>query len=476
MRGLFAPALRRPRFVLLAALVLATAACSVFRPDHALRVATGVAAHDLCSETFVSGLDPEQIFAESLAPRPGFGLVSWAMLVDVDRTRREVRTSLAGALPSRAVYSEGWGCRLVQGDDVVALPVPVPIPANAVLPPIAPDAAVVEPVNARLKAAIDTAFLEPAAGPPEWTKAVVVLRDGRVVGERYAPGYGIDTPVLGFSIAKSVMNALLGILAQQGRLDVKGPAPIAAWQGVQDPRRAITVEQLMRMTSGLDLDETGSGFDPANRMFYVEGDMAGFAQAARLKVEPGTRWFYSSAGTHLLARIVRDTTGGTAATMQRFAAEELFGPLGMRKVVMETDITGTPVGAHYVLASARDWARFGSLYLGDGVVGGRRILPAQWIAFSNQPTLETNYGAGWWPNRTTNPGGARVSKLDMPLMPRMPADAFYALGNLGQYIVVVPSERLVVVRLGRSQAKDYNHANAEALVAGAVAAFKEATP
>ena len=466
-----------PRWVILAVVVLATTACGVFRPDQALRVATGVAAHDLCSETFVSGLDPDRVFAESLAPRPGFGLVSWTMFVNVDRERREVRTSLAGLLSSRAVYREGWGCMLVHGNEVAALPAPVPIiPSQALLPPIASQTSLLAPVNARLKAAIDAAFLEPSSGPPELTKAVVVLRDGRVVGERYAPGYNIDTPVLGFSIAKSVINALLGVLVQQGRLDAKGPAPIAVWQGASDPRRAITVEQLMRMTSGLDLDETGSGFDPANRMFYVEGDMAGFAQAAKLKVEPGTRWFYSSAGTHLLARMVRDKTGGSAAAMQRFAAEQLFGPLGMRSVVMETDITGTPVGAHYMFATARDWARFGSLYLNDGVVGGRRLLPEGWVAFSNEPTLETNYGAGWWPNRTNNPGGARVSKLDMPLMRRLPPDAFYALGNLGQYILVVPSERLVVVRLGRSQAKSYDCANAEALVVAAIAAFKDPVP
>lgn len=366
MAHLLAPG---PRWVILAVVVLATTACGVFRPDRALRVATGVAAHDLCSETFVSGLDPDQVFAESLAPRPGFGFVSWTMLVNVDRERREVRTSLAGLLSSRAVYREGWGCMLVHGNEVAALPAPVPIiPSQALLPPIAPQTSLVEPVNARLKAAIDAAFLEPSSGPPELTKAVVVLRDGRVVGERYAPGYNIDTHVLGFSTAKSVINALLGVLVQQGRLDAKGPAPIAAWQGASDPRRAITVEQLMRMTSGLDLDETGSGFDPANRMFYVEGDMARFAQA------------------------------------------------------------------------------------------------------------ETDYGAGWWPNRTNNPGGARMSELDMPLMKRLPPDAFYALGNLGQYILVVPSDRLVVVRLGRSQAKDYDCANAEALVVAAIAAFKDPAP
>ncbi|WP_374562563.1 serine hydrolase domain-containing protein [Ideonella sp.] len=468
---------RTALLVTAAVVVAGVSACSTFRPDRALRVATGVAAHDLCSETFVSGLDPNVVFAESLQPRPGFNLVGWSLVYHVDTARREVDATLAGTLGSRAVYREGLGCALVPIDGQLNdAPAPVHPTAAPLLPPIA-GPAIVEPSDAKWRAVLDAAFAEPAQPPYERTKAVVVLRDGQVIAERYAPGYGVDTPILGFSISKSVINALLGILVRKGQLDITAPAPIAAWQGADDPRRAVTVEQLMRMTSGLDLDETGSGFDPSNQMFYGGvADMAAFAEQAKLKAAPGTRWFYSSAGVHLLARIVRDKAGGSGEAVQQFAFNELFGPLGMQHVTMETDATGTPIGAHYMLASARDWARFGSLYLNDGVAGGQRLLPEGWVKMSTAPTLETDYGAGWWPNRTLNPNGVRISKFDMPLMPQLPADAFYALGNLGQYLAVIPSERLVIVRLGRSHAKDFGARGFEALVASAVAAVHDTPP
>lgn len=453
---------------------IAATALAVTRPDRALRVATGVAAHDLCSETFVGGLDPARTFAESLEPRPGFKQVGWAMRYEVDRQRQEVRATLGGLLGSRARYQPGWGCMLTADGLLPAFGAPARADgAKALLPDIAgPE--VVAPTSPALRAAIDGAFAESPGEPIEATKAVVVVRDGHVIGERYASGVGVDTPLLGFSMSKSVVNALLGILVREGRLDVHAPAPIAAWQRADDPRRAITVEQLMRMTSGLDLDETGSGFDPSNQMFYVETRMADYAVHAKLKAPPGSRWYYSSAGVHLLARILRDRTGGTAQSLQRFATDELFAPLGMRHMTMEVDATGTPIGAHYMLGPARDWARLGSLFLDNGVVGGRRLLPEGWVRFSTTPTLETDYGAGWWPNRTSNPGGERRSKLDMPLMHRIPTDAFYALGNLGQYLVVVPSQRLVIVRMGHSQAKDFDVRHVEQLVASVVAAVSGA--
>lgn len=463
-----------PQIVLALTLMLGVSACGVYRPDRALRVATGVAAHDLCSETFVSGLDPDLTFAESLKPRPGFGSVAWAMHYAVDRQQREVRTSIVGTLESRARFRAGAGCVLVHGSEAVEAPRPIAAPAaaDALLPAIA-GPAVVAPADPALKAMLDAAFAEPQSGPLSQTKAVLVLRDGQVVAERYALGYGVDTPILGFSLSKSVINALVGILVRDGKLDVHAAAPVGAWQqDPADPRRAITVEQLMRMTSGLDLDESGSGFDPSNQMFYLAADMGAHAARARLKAAPGSRWFYSSASVHLLARIVRDRVGGKADDVLAFAARELYAPLGMRHVTMEMDATGTPIGAHYMLASARDWARLGSLFLNDGVVGGKRILPAGWVAFSTTPTLDTDYGAGWWPNRTQNPNGERTSRLDMPLVRGVPKDMFYALGNLGQYLAVIPSERMVVVRLGRSHGADFGVRGFEDLVVAAVAAVK----
>jgi CubicO group peptidase (beta-lactamase class C family) len=435
---------------LLLAATASVAAIAVFRPDKAARVATGLVSHTLCSETFVAGLDPAQTFAETLQSMPGIRSIVPLLHYQVDRAHKEVTATLAGTFESRAVHREGIGCGLVYpagGSALAATPAAIGAedrPSNA---PDVAGPAVVEPTDARLRAALDHAFAEPEGGPPRGTKAVIVLHDNRIVAERYAPGYGIETPFLGWSMTKSVTNALVGILVRQGRLSVTAPAPVAAWRDPADPRHPITVEQLMRMTSGLALDETNSGFDPSSRMVYTAPDMAGFAAAAALKAVPGTRYHYSSPSTILLSRIVRDAAGGRAEDVLRFAERELFGPLGMRHVTLELDATGTPIGSTYMYASARDWARFGMLYANDGVAGGRRILPEGWVAYSATPTAgsQDGYGAGFFTNRGASDFGQRRVRGGMP------ADSFFASGTQGQRIVIAPAERLVVVRLGRSQ-------------------------
>ena len=169
------------------------------------------------------------------------------------------------------------------------------------------------------------------------------MHNGQVIAERYATGIGVDTPLLGFSMTKSVINALIGVLTQQGLVTPSMPAPIPEWHGADDPRREIEVERLMRMTSGLDLDETDSGFDRSSQMF-LEDDTAAYAVSARMIAPPGTRWRYSSPTTQILARIVRDAAGGPEQTLA-LAWRELFNPLGMRNVTLEFDGAGTLQGS-----------------------------------------------------------------------------------------------------------------------------------
>ena len=447
------------RRVTLAVLLLGAAgmvtAVVVFRPGQAVRVATGLVSHTLCSETFVAGLDPDQTFAETVSTMPGIRrLVPW-LHYRVDRAARDVSTTLGGRFEMRAVYHDGVGCTVVHPASVsAATPLPAPSTAASMNAAGAPGAgrdiagpAVVEPASGPLRAALDRVFAEPAGGPVRGTKAVVVVHDGRVVAERYAPGYALDTPMLSWSMNKSVVNALVGILVRLGRLAVGAPAPVPAWRDPSDPRHPITVEQLMRMTSGLALDETNSGFDPASRMLFTEPDMAGFAQSAALAAPPGTRYHYSSPSTLILSRVIRDAVGGRAEDVRRFAERELFAPLGMRGVTLEFDATGTQVGSTYMYATTRDWARFGLLYANDGVADGRRILPEGWVAYSASPTpgSRDGYAAGFFTNR----GESEFGRLRV--RGGMPADSFFASGTQGQRIVVAPAHRLVVVRLGRSQ-------------------------
>jgi CubicO group peptidase (beta-lactamase class C family) len=415
--------------------------------DRAAAVATGYVSHQLCSATFVSQLDPDPFYRQAVAPI--LSPVNFLESHQVDRQKGEVTSRFAGLSETRAVYRGPLGCLVLHGEP----PPPVVLAAQTPAPALLPDIAgpqVVEPDQPALKQALDRAFAENAQPPYRNTKAVVVVRDGRVIAERYAPGYGIDTQLTGWSMTKSVTNALIGILVRQGKVSMDGPAPISAWSRPSDPRHAITLDNLLRMTSGLDMGQSltanaGTAFDPTAYMVYGVRDMAAFAEKAPLKATPGTVWTYANGNTILLSRIIRDNAGGDAAGVLAFAHRELFDKLGMRHVTVEFDATGTPIGSSHMLASPRDWARFGLLYLNGGLVGGQRLLPEGWVDYSATATPgseQFGYGAGFWTNRGNGEGQRyRIAH-------GLPADSFMARGSNGQYTIVVPSQRLVVVRMG----------------------------
>ncbi len=442
----------RRRMILMcaAAAVLGPLALGAWWARDVPKVATGFLASVLCSETFVSGLDPEKIFAETTAAMPGAGLISWALDYRLDRANRNVTVTLLGLGRSHSVYHDGLGCHLDHGNDAVK-PMPFVTASDAPRARLA-DIAGPEPVSpqsSELAAALDRAFAEPAQPPFRRTKAIVVVKDGRIVAERYAEGYGIDTPILGFSATKSVISALVGVLVRQGKLALDKPAPVAAWQQPGDPRHAITVDQLLRHTAGLALGNSlsaslGAVLEPVNRMKFMETDMAAYAEAAPLETSPGSVWNYHDGNTLILSQLIRDAAGRTPADVLRFAREELFAPLGMHHVTIEFDGADTPEGSSQMLASARDWARFGMLYLDDGVIEGQRIVPEGWVRYSASPTPNAwvGYGAGFW----TNLGDSFGAKYRIEH--GWPRDAFFAKGTIGQYVIIIPSQRLVIARFG----------------------------
>ncbi|QPF84770.1 serine hydrolase [Bradyrhizobium genosp. L] len=442
---------RRKLILILAATsALGALAWSAARAHDVPKVATGFVANILCSETFVSGLEPTRNLTETMEAMPGAGLITWAMRTDVDRNARDVTVTLFGLGRSHAVYRDGLGCTLDHGEAFADGPLSPATPQPALLPEIAGPAEVA-PRSPQLAAALDRAFAEPAEPPFRHTRAVVVMKDGRIVAERYADGIGTDTPLLGFSATKSVISALIGILVRDGKLTRDQPVPIAAWQDPADPRHAITVDHLLRHTAGLALGSSlqaslGSALEPVNRMKFMESDMAAFAESFPLESAPGRVWNYHDGNFIILSHLIRNATGGHAADVMRFARRELFDPLGMRNVVMQFDAAGTPEGSSQMMASARDWARFGQLYLDDGVAGGKRILPEGWVTYSASPTPNAwvGYSAGFWTDLGDSFGASyRVAR-------GWPRDAFFAKGTIGQYVVIVPSQRLVIVRLGRS--------------------------
>jgi CubicO group peptidase (beta-lactamase class C family) len=437
--------------ILTATTALSALALSAARARDVPKVATGFVANVVCTETFVSGLDPARVLTETTSAMPGVGLISWALDYRVDRVRKDVTVTLFGLGRSHAVYrGEGLGCYLDHGGAVADISLPAADARAALLPEIA-GPSVVEPQMPQLAVALDRAFAEPDKSTARNTRAVVVLKDGHVIAERYADGIGIDTPLLGFSATKSVISALAGILVRKGALKLHEPVQIAAWQNPDDARRAITLDHLLRHTAGLALGSSlqaslASALEPVNRMKFMESDMAAYAESVPLETTPGAAWNYNDGNTVILGHVIRQAVGGSAAKMMRFARQELFEPLGMRHVTIEFDASGNAEASSQMLASARDWARFGQLYLGDGVVGGKRILPEGWVKYSAAatPNAWVGQGAGFWTNLGNSLGASYRTEHGWP------RDAFFAKGTIGQYVIIVPSEQLVIVRLGRS--------------------------
>ena len=244
-------------------------------------------------------------------------------------------------------------------------------------------------------------------------------------------------------MTKSVINALVGVLANAGKIALEDSVPIPEWRGSDDPRRNVTWNQLLRMTSGLQFDENyGNPFADVTHMLLGVRDAAAYAAAKRLEAEPGTRWSYSSGTTNIIAYAMRQIVGD--ADYLEFPRRALFDRLGMTSAVMETDAVGTFVGSSFMYATARDWAQFGLLYLHDGVWDGRRILPEGWVAYARSPGLrvpDQPYGAHFW---LRIPKEYRCGSDVLPL----PGDTFHAIGYEGQFITIIPSRELVLVRLG----------------------------
>ena len=441
-------------------LALLACAAAIYHPVRAARVAAGLAAHNLCSAVFVAGLDPLVIMREQIGvflPGP----LGWMVEYRIDRAKPGVETSFARIAHASASYSPGYGCRL---DDPNNIPAPISPPPifGGRSDAFAPE----EPVPAadlKLSAAIDKVFAEDASQSLKNVKAVVVCRDGRVIGERYAPGFGVRTPLLSYSVAKSLTNALAGILVRQGRLRVDQGVEAPEWVDAADPRRRITAEDLLRMRSGLDVEEADTALSPVAEMEFAQSDMASFAARHPLKTPPGATWEYTSANTLILTRLIGRIVGGGEAGMLQFAQRELFTRLNMGDVTMEFDGAGTFVGSSYVYAPARAYARLGELYVNDGVApDGVRILPEGWVAWSRRSTLGAPYGAGFW----TNDGPGRMAA--QRVKSGFPKDGFFASGILGQRIYIVPSARVVVARFGFSNPPDFGIKDDLALIDAAL--------
>lgn len=316
-----------------------------------------------------------------------------------------------------------------------AQPVDVPWPTKEW-----PEGPASREADARLGPLLDLAFGDPAASSLGETHAFLAVQGGRVVAERYGRGFDAGSTHPSWSQAKSMTHALIGILVREGKIEIHAPADVPEWQADGDPRKFITLDQLLRMSSGLKFaeDYVDVGVSDVIEMLFGagKGDVAAFAAKFPLIHPPGQVWSYSSGTTNIVARAASRAASLSGDAFRDFMASELFGPLGMASAQPKFDAAGTFIGSSFCYCTAQDFARFGLFYLRDGVWDGRRILPEGWVDYARTPTPvpETErlgYGAHWWLGMA-GPG------------------SFSANGYEGQYTVLVPELDLILVRNGKT--------------------------
>jgi len=410
-------------------------------------ILAGTAAKTMCSCMYVMNRTPESVVEKELTVVP---TLNWAKFTYTDSSA--VRATLF--LRSRtAIYRKGIGCTLLaeRSEEEVrsqslALPAQPEGNADSIAWPMGDkisDSLVAGVDYAQINAALDDAFSEPQATRPKNTLAILVVFDGQIIAERYAPGITKNSALMGWSMTKSLTNGIIGRLVQEGKLKLHEPAPVAEWKS--DNRKDITLNNLMQASSGLEWNE--SYFTPGHfhTMFMNRDDKGGYAAAQKLEYPIGSHFEYSSGTTNLISKIARGAIGDEA--YPRYVYENFFHKIGMRHLLIEPDASGTLVGSSYGYASARDWARFGLLYLNDGVWNGERLLPEGWAAYSSTPATSAKlgeYGAQFWLNAGAkdNPGQSHN--------PGLPVDEYGAEGFEEQNVFIIPSKKLVMVRLGIS--------------------------
>ena len=422
--------------------LLVGASWLIVSPPALLSVGSGYAAKIVCSSVFISGRDPDQVLAEDVQA-PGHPLLK-LMRQDVDTKEKTVTTHLLGLFaPGYAAWHEGFGCSGVPDGDFQAArqavsDVPRPrIPAAD--PAVAwPEGEAVTP-DARIAALLADPDL---AGPG--MRAIAVVHDGRIVAERYADGFSEKTPLLGWSMTKSVNAVLVGRLMLAGVLNPAMNDLFPEWRG--DARAKITLGQLLAMESGLAFNESYGSVTDVTRMLFLEPDMSRFVLSLPLEANPGERFNYSSGDAVLLSRFWMSAMNGRSQALT-FPARALFAPLGMASAVMEPDETGIFVGSSYMYATARDWARFALFLLEDGVWKGNRLLPTGFVGAMALPSKASDGAYSHMQTWAMGPG--RESDADYGL----PDETFWILGHDGQSAAVIPSKKLAVIRLGLTPSK-----------------------
>jgi hypothetical protein len=413
-----------------------------------LYVATGYGAKCMASGIFVAGRDPQMVKKNDL----DYSIVKYTTS-KINYEEKSVTTSLFGLASQKAIYREGFGCCLVserspndigkgysQSKSGVTHVWKLPWPDGDALS----DTIFPEIDYKQLGAFVESAFDQPGYNNKR-TAAVVVAYKGKLISEHYWKEQSItpETKLWGWSMNKSVVNAMVGVLVKQKKISLEALAPVEEW--IKDKRREIKINDLLHMSSGLKWNEDYGDLSDVTTMLYKEENCYQYAIDFPFENEPDTHWKYSSGTTNIVSGIIRKTLNDDNL-YHEFPYKEIFNKIGMSSMILETDARGNFVGSSYGYATARDWAKFGQLYLQNGVWKRDSIFNPDWVRFTQSSAKAANgkYGAFFWLNRNKE-------------LPDAPVDMFSCEGHRGQRIFIIPSRYIVVVRLGFAEDKfDHN--------------------
>ncbi len=434
-------------------LLLIIIVITAFENYPKLNIISGYASKYMASSVLVGKQQPADITKNDL----DIPLVNLANTTFNDE-KRLATANVYGLLERRAVDREGLGVVLVNDDyeegeqflqpqrvvrfDSLPYPMGHLPPKDTLLPEID---------YAALQKAANRAFDTPEV---QKTRTLLVMYKGHLLFENYVDGYDQDTPVLGWSMTKSVLATCFGVLQHQGKIDLDAPAPIAEW--AEDSRKEITLNHLLRMQSGLKWSERYDRISDVTKMLFLESDMTAVQKAKKAVAPPTEIWNYSSGTTNLLSGILRQQLGSHQDYLD-FPYAALIDKIGAHSMLIEADLKGNYVGSSYGWASTRDWGRLGQLYLNRGAWNGEQLFSSEWVDYITQPTVHSDgvYGAHFW----LNSGGK---------YPDVPRDLYSMNGYQGQYVFIIPSKDLVVVRTGLAEYPDFD---INGLLSGLVAAI-----
>jgi CubicO group peptidase (beta-lactamase class C family) len=441
--------MKRKRFLkgLLLVLLLIILISFTWLSSTVFRDVSGYGSKNLCSAVYLQRRDSKDVIREDLADFP----VSLGKFT-VNEKDSSVTGSVWGIAKSKAIYRKGCGCTLVNdlSEDEVrrqkfSFPSKPVVNSDTIDWPSGDRLTKAFPSNINkdhLQKAVDNVMNETSAnGKPAFTRAVLILYDGNIIAERYAPGFDKNTVMLGWSMSKSLTAAMAGILVNQNKLSVDEPAPVPVWANTE--KRNITIKNLLQQTTGLDFTEIYTRPSIVTKMLFRKGDMAAYAASLPLKYDPGTVFNYSSGNSNILSGVVRQVVG--EKDYSAFPYKELFYKINAYSFLLEPDASGTYIGSSYSYATARDFARFGLLYYNNGTWNGLQVLPANWVKESVQASSadkRRHYGYQFWLN------GYDEKDSTKRWYPDVPADMFFCDGYGGQDVYIIPSEKLIVVRLG----------------------------